>query len=120
MKHLAVVTVVAVLAACSSTAPQNGFAGNWQGIANQADLITVTTQNDSNVAGSGTLTRNNTTTGGTITGTSMRPNLNFTLTLSDGGDEWSFTGFYATSDSVSGFLADETSGLVFPFSLRRR
>jgi hypothetical protein len=104
MKRLTAAALVAVVAACSSpSGPQNGYTGTWKAVTENGFVTTTTTQNDSVVTGTGAFVSGKSRTTFRVSGTSFRPNLNFTMLFDEGGAA-TFSGTYVTGDSVAGVL----------------
>jgi hypothetical protein len=115
----ATVAAAAILAACSMpSAPENGFTGTWRGSMEPGGAIvsTTTTQSDSAVSGTGTISGAS-VAHVAVSGMSDRPALN--LTLADTAGELIFSGTYVTADSVVGSV-NNGSGFLITFSLTRQ
>jgi hypothetical protein len=81
-----------------------------------AIVSTTTTQSDSAVSGTGTISGAS-VAHVTVSGMSDRPTLN--LTLADTAGELIFSGTYVTADSVVGSI-NNGSGFLITFSLTRQ
>jgi hypothetical protein len=81
-----------------------------------AVVSTTTTQSDSAVSGTGTISGASVVPI-TVSGMSDRPTLN--LTLADAGGDLIFSGTYVTADSVAGSVNDG-SGFLITLSLTRQ
>jgi uncharacterized YccA/Bax inhibitor family protein len=82
-------------------------------------VVTVTTQSDSVISGTGNYITASAIRPITVTGTSSRPDIQFTMVFSD-STVFSFVGQYVTSDSVAGVIqfAPSVGGLAL--SLKRQ
>lgn len=109
MKRFFLAGLVLILAGCSTgpSVPQAGYTGTWKGEIQYANgpvtVVTVTTQSDSTISGTGNYIAASGNQPFTVTGMSSRPDIHFTMVFND-STSLSFAGEYVTSDSVAGVI----------------
>lgn len=123
MKRVAVLAGPVIFAACSSSsAPHNGFAGQWRGTLDHDSIVvlmTATQSADSIVNGTGTIIRTDGTSYFDIVGESSYPHLTLNISFPP-SPSVTYTATYANPDSVDGSLGGEGISSSVPLVLIRQ